>query len=153
MPADLLPPTIPATAPEPRSPPSLLVRAAACISAAILAVVFATIVYWHVGDAAGEFQYRSSLPPLLVAASNTVWTLGAAVLLLTRVGVLAVPLPRWLLRAGPWLLTAFFAFFALLHVASMADGPTGDWQIDMQGPLLLLLAGLCIVVVSEEPAS
>ncbi|MCA1679638.1 MAG: hypothetical protein LC777_12165 [Actinobacteria bacterium] len=127
MSTDQLPPTIPATTPEPRSRPSLLVRAAACISATILVLVFATIVYWHVGGAAGDFHYRSSLPPLLIAASDTVWTLGAAGLLLTRVGMLAAPLPRWLLRVGPWLLTAFFAFFALLHVASMADGPRGDW--------------------------
>lgn len=119
----------------------------------ILVLVFATIVYWHVGGEAADLRYRSSLPPLLIAAANTVWTLGAAGLLLTRVGLLAAPLPSWLLRIGPWALTAFFALLALLHFASMADGPRGDWQNDLQGPLLLLLAGLCIVVASEEPAT
>lgn len=149
MPADRPPPTIPATTPELRSRPSLLVRAAGCTCAAILVLVFASMVYWATG--AGQ-DFRPQLPPLLVAALTTVWTLGAAALLLTRVGILAAPLPSWLLRSGPWVLTAFFAVFALLHLASMADGPSGDWQIDLQGPLLLLLAGLCIVVASEGPA-
>jgi hypothetical protein len=150
MPADQLPPTIPATAPRPRWRPSLLVRAAACISAAILVLVFANMVYWHTSGAARDFH--SLLPPLLVVASMTVWTLGSAALLLTRVGVLAAPLPTWLLRVGPWLLTAFFAFFALLNISAITDRPSGEWQIDLQGPVLLLLAGLCIVVASEEAA-
>ena len=152
MRADHLPPPLPpAPTPDARSRPSLLVRAAACIAAAILVLVFAHMLYWHTSGAGRDF--RSLLPPLLVVAWTTVWTLGAAALLLTRVGMLAGSPPRRLLRAGPWLLTAFFGLFALLHVGAMADDPTGDWQIDMQGPLLLLLAGLCIVVASEEPAT
>lgn len=150
MPADQLPLNLPATPDQPRWRPSLLVRAAACISAAILVAVFANMVYRHTSGAARDFH--SLLPPLLVAASTTMSTLGSAALLLTRVGVLAAPLPGWLLRVGPWLLTAFFAFFALLNISAIADRPSGDWLIDLQGPVLLLLAGLCIVVGSEEPA-
>jgi hypothetical protein len=150
MPADRPPPTIPATTLAPRSRPSLLVRAAGCTSAAILVLVFAYMVYWLTAGAGRHFH--SPLPPLPLAAWTTVWTLGAAALLLTRVGVLAASLPRWLVRVGPWLLTVFFAAFALLRLLLPGDGPSGDWQIDLQGPLLLLLAGLCIIVASEEPA-
>jgi len=126
---------------------SLLVRAAACSGVAILMLVFAATVY-VVSGAGGDFQPR--FPPLVMIAWTTVWTLGPAALLLTRIGMLAAPLPKWLLRVGPWLLAAYFASFALLHFLSTADGRSGDWQM---GPLLLVLAGLCIVVASEEPAS
>lgn len=151
MAADLPPPSTTTTSPELRSRPSLVVRAAACISAAILVLVFAGMVYWATGGVPRDFRPQHS--PLLVAAWNTVWTLGAAALLLTRVGVLAAPLPTWLVRVGPWVLAAFFAALALLRLLFTANGPSGDWKIDLQGPLLLLLAGLCIIVASEEPAS
>ena len=150
MPADSPPPTIRASTPEDRSSSSSLVRAAGCISAAILVVVFAIQAYWAAGDAGPDFD--PMLPPLAVAALTITWTLGAAVLLLTRIGVLAVPLPRWLLRVGPWVLTAFFSLLALANFLALAAGSSGDWQIDFQGPLLLLLAGLCLVVASEEPS-
>ena len=143
MPPDRMPPTVPT--PTPNS--SLLVRAAACSGVAILMLVFATTVY-VVSGAGGDFQAR--FPPLVMIAWTTVWTLGSAALLLTRIGMLAAPLPKGLLRVGPWLLAAYFASFALLHILSTADGRSGDWQM---GPLLLFLAGLCIIVASEEPAS
>ena len=149
MTADSAPTT--ATTPAYRSPSSSLVRAAGCISAAILVVVFAIQAYWALSDAGREFD--AMLPAPAAAALTTTWTLGAAALLLTRIGVLAVPMPRWLLRSGPWLLTAFFASLALAHLLALAADRSGDWQIDLQGPLLLLLAGLCIVVASEEPAA
>ena len=149
MPADSLAPTVLATSAEHRLPSSLLVRAAGCISAAILVLVFANHAYWAI-DPTPDF--RAQLPVPVVAALTTVWTLGAAALLLTRIGILALPLPRWLLRAGPWVLTAFLGFVGATHLLALASRSTGDWRIDLQGPLLLLLAGLCIVVASEEPA-
>jgi hypothetical protein len=97
MPADSLPPTVVATSPERRLPSSLLVRAAGCISAAILVAIFASHAYWAL-DATPNFRAQLPLP---VLAATTIWTLGAAALLLTRIGILAMPLPRWLLRAGP----------------------------------------------------
>lgn len=148
MPADSPPPIISATRPEHRLPFSLI-RTAGCIAAAILVLVFAIQAYWAVGDAGPDFH--PLLPPLAVAAMTTIWTSGAALLLLTRIEILAVPLPGWLLRVGPWVLTAFFAWLAVTHVLALTARPSGDWQIDLQGPLLLLLAGLCIVVASEEP--
>lgn len=151
MSADQAPSSILATTAAPRARPSLLVCAAACIGAAILVLVFAYTVYWHTVGEGRDF--RTPYPPLLLAAWTAAWTLGAAVLLLTRVGVLSAPLPGWLLRVGPWALAAFFASFALLRLGLLLtrDGSSGDWQIDLQGPVLLLLAGLCIVVASEEP--
>jgi hypothetical protein len=150
MPAGRPPSTISTTNPEPPSSPSALVLAAGWIGAVILMLVFAIQAYWAASDAGPHF--RPLLPPLVVGALTITTTLGAAVLLLTRVAVLAIHLPRWLLRAGPWLLTAFFASVAAGHLRAVAANPTGDWQIDLQGPLLLLLAGLCIIVASEEPS-
>ena len=143
MPADRMPPTVP----MPTRNSSLLVRAAACGGVAILMLVFAATVY-VVSGGGGDFQAR--FPPLVMIAWTTVWTLGSAALLLTRIGMLAAPLPKGLLRVGPWLLAAYFASFALLHLLSTVDGRSGDWQM---GPLLLLIAGLSIVGASEEPAS
>ncbi len=150
MPADHPPSTISPTNLEQRSPPSALVRAAGCIGAAILVLVLAIQAYWAASDAGPHF--RPLLPPLVAGALTITATLGPAVLLLTRIGVLAVSLPRWLLRVGPWLLTAFFALLASGHLRARAVNPSGDWQIDLQGPLLLLLAGLCMIVASEEPS-
>lgn len=149
MPADGPPLSISTTKLEQRSFPSALVRAAGCIGAGILVLVFAIQAYWAASDAGPDL--RPLLPPLVVGAITITSTLGAAVLLLARVAVLAVPLPRWLLHLGPWLLTAFFALLAGGHLRAMAVNPSGDWQIDLQGPLLLLLAGLCIIVASEQP--
>jgi hypothetical protein len=39
------------------------------------------------------------------------------------------------------------------HLWALATDSGSDWRIDVQGPLLLLLAGLCIVVASEEPSA
>lgn len=148
MPADSPAPPIRTTTPEHESSASALVRASGCIGAAILALVFAIQAYWATSDAGPNFH--PLLPPMVAAALTITSTLGAAALLLKRIGVLAVPAPSWLVRAGPWLLTALFAFLAAAHLRALADNPSGNWQIDFQGPLLLLLAGLCIIVASEE---
>ena len=150
MPTDSPPSTISTTNLKQRSSPSALVLGAGCIGAAILVLIFAIQAYWAASDAGPHF--RPLLSPLVVGALTLTSTLGAAVLLLTRIGVLAVPLPRWLLRASPWLLSALFAWLAARHLRAMAVDPSGGWQIDLQGPLLLLLAGLCIIVASEEPS-
>ena len=136
MPPDSPPPTLRTTTPEDRSPASAL-------------LIFAVQAYWAASDAGPNF--RPLLPPVLAAGLTITSTLGAAVLLLTRIGVLSVPLPRWLVRVGPALLAAFFALLAAAHLRALAAEPSGDWQIDFQGPLLLLLAGLCIIVASEGP--
>lgn len=132
------------------APSSALVRIAGCACAGILVLVFAVQVYWATGDAGQRFRPMLGWP--VTVALTTVWTLGAAALLLTRVGLLTLPVPSWLVRVAPWALTAFLALLALGHLVAVATRPSGDWQIDLQGPLLLLLAGLCIIVASE-PAS
>lgn len=150
MPADRPPSTISTTSSEQPSSPSPLVLAAGWIGAVILMLVFAIQAYWAASDAGPDF--RPLLPPLVAGVLTITTTLGAAVLLLTRIAVLPIHLPRWLLRTGPWLLTALFALLATEHLRATAVNPSGDWQIDLQGPLLLLLAGLCIIVASEEPS-
>ena len=151
MPADSPPPTLPTTTPEHRSPASALTRSAGCISAAILVLIFAVQAYWAASDAGPDF--RPLLPPVVAAGLTITSTLGPAALLLTRIGVLSVPLPRWLVRVAPGLLAAFFALLAAAHLRALAVEPSGDWQIDFQGPLLLLVAGLCIIVASEGPSA
>lgn len=150
MPADGSPPTARTPQPEPRSSSSRLVFAAGCISAAILVLIFAIQAYWATSDAGPNFE--PLLPPLAAATLTIGSTLGAAALLLTRIGVLALPLPSWLVRVGPWALAAFFAWLSLGHLQARTTNPSGDWQIDLQGPLLLLLVGLCLIVASEEPS-
>lgn len=105
MPADHPRSTISAANSEEPSSASALVLAAGCIGAAILMLVFVIQAYWAVSDAGPHF--RPQLPPLVVGALTISTTLGAAVLLLTRIAVL---------------------------------------------PILLLLAGLCIIVASEQPS-
>ena len=79
-------------------------------------------------------------------------TLGAAALLLTRIGVIALRLPRWLLRIGPWALSVIFAVagFQSLFATTTRSGQEGWALLDFQGPLFLLLAGLCIIVAAAE---
>jgi len=146
MPADSPSPTSPATNLEHETSTSWLVRTAACATAAILVLVFAIQAYWALGDAGPHFRQHL---PVMAAVLTTASTLGAAALLLARVAVLSAPLPAWLVHGGPWLLATFYGWVGLSHLLT-AD--SGQWQIDGQGPLLLLLAGLCIVVASEEPA-
>jgi len=125
---------------------SLLVRTTACTTAAILVLLFVVQAYWTVADAGPHFRPQL---PVMAAVLTAVSTLGAAALLLTRIGVLTTRLPGWLVWGGPWLLAVFYGWLGLTHLLT-AD--SGQWQIDLQGPLLLLLAGLCIIVASEEPA-
>ncbi len=132
-------------------PSPSLACVAGWLCAAILVWLFVIQALWALTDAGPDF--RPLLSPLAAGALTIAWTLGAAVLLLTRVGTLALPLPRWLLRAAPWVLCAFFAVLALAHLHQFATNASGDWRIDLQGPLLLLLAGLCIIVASEPRSS
>ena len=150
MPADS-PQTIGTTTPEPGSSSSRLVRTAGSACATILALHFAIQTYWIAGG--GGMHVRPMLGPLVTIGLAAALTLGAAALLLTRIGVLALPVPRWLLRVAPWGLTACFALLALTHFLAFAENASGDWRIDLQGPLLLALAGLCIIVASEPPAA
>lgn len=146
MPADTSPPIVTTHHEIPGSAASWPATAAGWFGAAILLLTFGVQAYWAGGGGAGA-QFHQ---PWAAAAVATTCTLGAAVLLLARIGVLLVPLPRWLLRAGPWMLSALFAVLAATHFVALARHRSGDWQIDLQGPLLLLLAGLCLVVASDE---
>jgi len=139
------------TPPAHGSPSSRLVRVAATACATILVLVLAIQAYWIAGG--GGMHFRPMLGPLVTIGLAAVLHLGAAALLLTRIGVLALPVPRWLLRMAPWGLTACFALMAITHFLAFAANSSGDWRIDLQGPLLLALAGLCIVVASEPPAT
>ena len=88
----------------------------------------------------------------LAAAQAVTLTLGAAALLLTRIGVIPLRMPRWLLRMGPWVLSVIFAVAGLqsLFATTTSSGQEGWALLDFQGPLFLLLAGLCMIVAAAE---
>ena len=80
MSADITSPAIHTIEREQGSPSSVLVRIAAWLGAVLLVALFALQAYWA-GDSAGP-EFRSWLPPAVLAAWTTIWTLGGAALLL-----------------------------------------------------------------------
>lgn len=153
MSADRTSPAVPETASEYRPPSAVAGRAAGWIAAVILLSGFVAHAYWLAGGSwvAGS-DFKPLLPPLLAAAQAATLTLGAAVLLLTRIGVIALRMPRWLLRIGPWALSVIFAVaaFQTLWTTTASSGQDGRAPLDFQGPLFLLLAGLCTIVAGSD---
>ena len=153
MSADHTSPAAPETTSEYRPPSAVAGRAAGWIAAVILLSAFAAQAYWAAGGsrAAGS-DFDPLLPPLLAAALAVTLTLGAATLLLTRIGAIALRMPRWLLRIGPWALSVIFAVaaFQSLLATTTRSGQDGRALLDFQGPLFLLLAGLCMIVAAAD---
>lgn len=156
MSADHTSPAVPETTSEYRAPSAVAGRAAGWIAAVILLSAFAAQTYWWAswwasGRAAGS-DFDPLLPPLLAAALAVTLTLGAATLLLTRIGAIPLRMPRWLLRIGPWALSAIFAVAAIqsLWATTTRSGQDGRALLDFQGPLFLLLAGLCMIVAGSD---
>ncbi len=79
-------------------------------------------------------------------AAVTALIVVAAVLILARVGALAVPVPPAVLRWGSWVLVAAFALVGIVNLAPPADSYGRGWHVLFFGPLLLILAALCAVV-------
>jgi hypothetical protein len=152
MTADRTSPAVPETTSEYRPPSAVAGRAAGWIAAVILLSAFAAQAYWAAGGWAAASDFDPLLPPLPAAALAVTLTLGAATLLLTRIGALALRMPRWLLHTGPWALSAIFAAAALqsLWATTTRSGQDGLTLLDYQGPLFLLLAGLCMIVAATD---
>jgi len=120
MSVDRTSPAVAETTSEYRPPSAVAGRAAGWIAAVILLSAFAAHAYWlSTGGPAGS-EFKPLLPPLLVAALAVTLTLGAAVLLLTRIGVIALRMPRWLLRIGPWALSVIYALAAFQNLFAAA---------------------------------
>ncbi len=71
--------------------------------------------------------------------------------LLARIGVLAVPLPRWMLRVGTCVLVVVFALVGANNLIQAPDAYARDWHIYFFGPLLLTLAALCAIAERLTP--
>ena len=123
-------------------------RAAGYAASAILAVAGAVHAYWAVGGtwAAATAYGSADLPPRGVVAVVAALIAGAVLLILTRIGVLAVRLPARLLHWGPWALVAAFALAGINNLMAPADSYARDWHIFFFGPLLLSVAVLCALV-------
>ncbi|MBA3327986.1 MAG: DUF3995 domain-containing protein, partial [Solirubrobacterales bacterium] len=121
-------------------------RAAGCVGAAILLIVCGFHAYWAAGGqwAAATAFGSPELPPQAATAVVAILIAGAAVLLLARIGVVAAPLPFWMLRVGNRVLVAVFALVGVNNLIQAPDAYARDWHIYLFGPLLLTLAALCV---------
>ena len=72
-------------------------------------------------------------------------------LLLARIAVLAVPLPRWMLRVGTWMLVVLVALAGVNNLIQAPDAYARDWHIYFFGPLMLTLAALCAIAERSPP--
>lgn len=147
MAADFLSPTIDATSPGGRSGSSALARSAGWTAAGALAAMSALHAYWAAG---GRWPTDPGFSPLVPHAVVSVLMLGSAVLLLARAGVLAINVPGPLLRAGPGALAGVFATIGLSNVLLPAGTHASDWQVDVFGAPVLVLAVLCAVVAGAD---
>jgi len=130
-----------------------ITRAAGHVGAVILLFVFAFHAYWGAGGTWGAATAYGSpeIPPPAASAVVAVLIACAAVLLLARIGVLAVPLPRWMLRVGTWVLVVVFALAGVNNLIQDPDAYARDWHIYFFGPLLLTLAALCAIAERSKP--
>lgn len=109
MSADRSSPPVPETTSKYRPPSAVAGHAAGWIAAVILLSGIATHAYWLAG---GSWVAGSDFEPLLPPRQAVTLTLGAAALLLTRIGVIPPRMPHWLLRIGSWALSVIFAVAA-----------------------------------------
>lgn len=131
-----------------------LSRAAGHTGAAILLFACGFHGYWAAGGEWGAATAYGSpeLPPQAASAVVAVLIAGAALLLLARIGVLAAPLPQWMLRVGNWVLVVVFALAGVTNLIQPQDAYARDWHIYLFGPLLLTLAALCAIAGRPKPA-
>ncbi|MDQ3676069.1 MAG: DUF3995 domain-containing protein [Actinomycetota bacterium] len=137
-----------------RVAPTSITTAAGHAGAAILLLVFGFHAYWAAGGtwAAATAYGSPEIPPQAASAVVAVLIACAAVLLLARIGVLAVPLPRWMLRVGTWMLVVVFALAGVNNLIQAPDAYARDWHIYFFGPLMLTLAALCAIAERSRAA-
>lgn len=121
--------------------------------AAILLFASGFHAYWGAGGTWGAATAYGSpeLPAPAASAVVAVLIACAAVLLLARIGVLAVALPSWMLRVGNWVLVVVFALAGANNLIQAPDAYARDWHIYFFGPLLLTLAALCAIAARSTP--
>ncbi len=136
-----------------RVAPTSITIAAGRVGAAILLLACGFHAYWAAGGESGAATAYGSpqLPPQAATAVVAILIGCAALLLLARIGVLAVPLPRWMLRVGTWVLVAVFALAGVTNLIQAPDAYARDWHIYFFGPLLLTLAALCAIAERSTP--
>ena len=134
-------------------PPTSMTGAAGHVGVAILLLVLGFHAYWGAGGTWGAATAFGSpeIPPPAASAVVAVLIACAAVLLLARIGVLSVPLPRWMLRVGTWVLVVVFALAGVTNLIQAPDAYARDWHIYFFGPLLLTLAALCAIAERSTP--
>ncbi len=142
------------TEPTTRRAATPTAKAAGYAAAAILLFAFGFHAYWGAGGTWGAAVAYGSpdIPAPTASAVVAVLIACAGALLLARIGVAALPLPRWLLRVGSWLLVAVFALAGATNLIQDPDAYARDWHIYFFGPLLLTLAALCAIVARSRDA-
>lgn len=95
------------------------------------------------GAAYGGF-HEGVLPPRLriASAASAVVLIVAALVVLGRGGYWGATLPSGIFHWGTWLLVALITLSALANFAS-----SSNWERFLWGPVALLLAFLCLVVL------
>ena len=152
MSADFPSPTLDTTASQARPRPSSLARPAAWAATAILLGLTGVHSYWAAGgEWATDPNFLPRFDPLVTSGVACILLVAAAALLLARVGVPIVTLPRPLLRVGPGALCGAFAVIGLTNVLVPPMSPAADWQIYFFGPLLWAVAALCAIIAAAEP--
>lgn len=150
--ADIPSPTLDAATSRDRSHPSSLARSAGWAAAAILLGLISVHSYWAAGGGwASDPSFQPRFDPLVQNGVVCVLLIGAGALLLARIGVPIVTAPMPLLRIVPGALSGIFAVIGLSIVLAPPVGGASDWQVDVLGPLLLVLAVLCAIVAGAEP--
>ncbi|CAA9479709.1 MAG: hypothetical protein AVDCRST_MAG67-784 [uncultured Solirubrobacteraceae bacterium] len=136
-----------------RVAPTSITITAGKLAAAILLLACGFHAFWAAGGEWGAATAYGSpqLPPQAATAVIAVLIGCAALLLLARIGVLAMPLPRWMLRVGTWVLVAVFALAGVTNLIQTPDAYARDWHIYFFGPLLLTLAALCAIAERSIP--
>jgi hypothetical protein len=129
-------------------------RVAGQAAVAILVCVFGFHAYWGAGGEWGAATAFGSpdIPPPAASAVVAILIAGATLLVLARIGVLAAPLPRRMLRVGTWMLVVAFALAGVNNLIQPQDAYARDWHIYLFGPLLLTLAALCAIAERSKPA-
>lgn len=135
-------------------PSNSIARRAGILGAAVLLAAFGFHAYWAAGGRWGAATAYGSteLPPQAATAVVTILIAAAALLLLARVGVIAAPLPGWVLRSGTWTLVAVFTAAGVNNLIATEDAYAREWHIYFFGPLLLILAALCASAARADAA-
>ncbi len=128
-------------------------RPAAAVAAGVFIAVAGLQLFWAAGgdwglSAAWGGTY-SHLPARLRVASalSAAVLIVGAVIVLTRAGYWASPVPFRVLRWGTWVFVVVLALSALGNLAS-----SSNWERFLNGPIALLVALLCFIVArSAEP--